>query len=482
MTRLRALRDPPARTGCAASAELTRTGGSSRSCATRRAGPCRRRAATPATQVPWSRDRDLAGRGRDRAAAPGGAAGRGRDRPVRGARRRDGADDAGAGGVPRDRVHVDDLLAPTFNGQATKANSSFPVEGAGVIEGPLSRSAQLPAAGQGGDRAGARRTAYESPRGGPQRDALWKQGVSRGGGRGYQVPPCAGENVTEGLVRVDQPLFLISQAQRSGGTLLLRLFDGHPECHVVPFQLRGVDDAREASPSTLGEAWRMLWDPEAGASLRAGPPPEEERRPRRRGHVLVRARAGAPARRSSTPAPARTPTRPCATSSTATSPRTSTAGATTRTWRAEKRWLVGFEPGVARSLARRTWRCATSTRTASSSRSSATRGRGTRPRSAGSRAGPNARQRSRTGARSARARSNGGAKRGKQQREVRVIRFESLLSETEETMRRIARWLADRVPAGAGAAHVQRPADQGEHELCGRPERGLDQAARPGAS
>jgi hypothetical protein len=40
---------------------------------------------------------------------------------------------------------TDDLLAPTFNGQATKANSSFPVEGAGVIEGPLSRSEQLPA-------------------------------------------------------------------------------------------------------------------------------------------------------------------------------------------------------------------------------------------------------------------------------------------------------------------------------------------------
>ena len=40
---------------------------------------------------------------------------------------------------------TDDLLAPTFNGRATKANSSFPVEGAGVIAGPLSRSEQLPA-------------------------------------------------------------------------------------------------------------------------------------------------------------------------------------------------------------------------------------------------------------------------------------------------------------------------------------------------
>ncbi len=42
-----------------------------------------------------------------------------------------------------------DLLAPTFNGRPTKANSSFPVEEAGVIEGPLSRRDQLPA----GERA-----------------------------------------------------------------------------------------------------------------------------------------------------------------------------------------------------------------------------------------------------------------------------------------------------------------------------------------
>ena len=38
---------------------------------------------------------------------------------------------------------TDDLLVPTFNGQATKANSSFPVEQAGVIEGPLARRDQL---------------------------------------------------------------------------------------------------------------------------------------------------------------------------------------------------------------------------------------------------------------------------------------------------------------------------------------------------
>jgi hypothetical protein len=39
------------------------------------------------------------------------------------------------------------------------------------------------------------------------------------------------------LVEVDQPLVLISQVQRSGGTLLSQLFDGHPECHAHPWDL-----------------------------------------------------------------------------------------------------------------------------------------------------------------------------------------------------------------------------------------------------
>jgi Sulfotransferase family len=41
----------------------------------------------------------------------------------------------------------------------------------------------------------------------------------------------------EHLVPVDQPLALICQAPRSGGTLLARLFDGHPQCHVHPHEL-----------------------------------------------------------------------------------------------------------------------------------------------------------------------------------------------------------------------------------------------------
>ena len=39
------------------------------------------------------------------------------------------------------------------------------------------------------------------------------------------------------VVPVDEPLVLISQAQRSGGTLLARLFDGHPQCHAHPHEL-----------------------------------------------------------------------------------------------------------------------------------------------------------------------------------------------------------------------------------------------------
>jgi hypothetical protein len=38
-------------------------------------------------------------------------------------------------------------------------------------------------------------------------------------------------------VRVDQPMILISQIQRSGGTLLSRLFDSHPAIHAHPYEL-----------------------------------------------------------------------------------------------------------------------------------------------------------------------------------------------------------------------------------------------------
>lgn len=41
----------------------------------------------------------------------------------------------------------------------------------------------------------------------------------------------------EALVPVEQPMVLVSQLQRSGGTFLNRLLDGHPELHVHPYEL-----------------------------------------------------------------------------------------------------------------------------------------------------------------------------------------------------------------------------------------------------
>jgi hypothetical protein len=50
----------------------------------------------------------------------------------------------------------------------------------------------------------------------------------------------------EHLVPVTEPLVLCSQVQRSGGTLLSRLFDGHPECHAHPHEIK-VGWPREAN-------------------------------------------------------------------------------------------------------------------------------------------------------------------------------------------------------------------------------------------
>jgi hypothetical protein len=41
----------------------------------------------------------------------------------------------------------------------------------------------------------------------------------------------------ENPVKVDQPMILITQIQRSGGTLLSRLFDGHPSLFAHPYEL-----------------------------------------------------------------------------------------------------------------------------------------------------------------------------------------------------------------------------------------------------
>lgn len=41
---------------------------------------------------------------------------------------------------------------------------------------------------------------------------------------------------TQNIIRVTQPLVLISQIPRSGGTLLSQLFDKHPQCYVYPYE------------------------------------------------------------------------------------------------------------------------------------------------------------------------------------------------------------------------------------------------------
>jgi hypothetical protein len=55
----------------------------------------------------------------------------------------------------------------------------------------------------------------------------------------------------ENVMPVDQPLALICQAQRSGGTLLGRLFDGHPQCHAHPHELH-IGDRRPHIWPSLG--------------------------------------------------------------------------------------------------------------------------------------------------------------------------------------------------------------------------------------
>jgi Sulfotransferase family len=53
-------------------------------------------------------------------------------------------------------------------------------------------------------------------------------------------------------VEVREPLVLVSQIHRSGGTLLSQLFDGHPECHAHPHELTiGYPKSRHWPPIDL---------------------------------------------------------------------------------------------------------------------------------------------------------------------------------------------------------------------------------------
>jgi hypothetical protein len=63
----------------------------------------------------------------------------------------------------------------------------------------------------------------------------------------------------ETVAPVDQPLALISQAQRSGGTLLARLFDGHPQCHVHPDELHVGDKRPHVWPELRLDDDARVW-------------------------------------------------------------------------------------------------------------------------------------------------------------------------------------------------------------------------------
>jgi hypothetical protein len=60
-------------------------------------------------------------------------------------------------------------------------------------------------------------------------------------------------------VAVKQPVALISQAPRSGGTLLRNLLDGHPQCHVHPYEWHFGPTRRLEWPKLRLEAGPELW-------------------------------------------------------------------------------------------------------------------------------------------------------------------------------------------------------------------------------
>ncbi len=78
----------------------------------------------------------------------------------------------------------------------------------------------------------------------------------------------------EHAVPVREPLVLVSQVERSGGTLLSQLFDGHPECHAHPQELHiGYPKKRHWPPLDLGrpETWfGILYEKAPGKHLESG--------------------------------------------------------------------------------------------------------------------------------------------------------------------------------------------------------------------
>jgi hypothetical protein len=115
--------------------------------------------------------------------------------------------------------------------------------------------------------------------------AVPRPGSRRVGGHARELPPWEERgNLDEydlvrttrlaHLVEVCQPLVLVSQVQRSGGTLLSQLLDGHPECHAHSQELQiGHPNVRDWPDLDLGapENWfPALYEPKAGERLRDG--------------------------------------------------------------------------------------------------------------------------------------------------------------------------------------------------------------------
>jgi hypothetical protein len=77
------------------------------------------------------------------------------------------------------------------------------------------------------------------------------------------------------VVEVRQPLVLISQIQRSGGTLLSQLFDCHPQCHAHPYELDFGYPGPKIWPAISphgapDELWEAVWEARAETHFQLG--------------------------------------------------------------------------------------------------------------------------------------------------------------------------------------------------------------------
>jgi hypothetical protein len=76
------------------------------------------------------------------------------------------------------------------------------------------------------------------------------------------------------VIEVRQPFVLVSQIQRSGGTLLSQLFDGHPQCHAHPEEVK-IGHPRKSEwppldPSRPEDCFAVLYEPDVARDLADG--------------------------------------------------------------------------------------------------------------------------------------------------------------------------------------------------------------------